>query len=350
MVHTRRRRRETVADTRSDTTVGIRRSDEMPEEHDVQEAHEAAELATPVEARDQRRAPVAAGWCLLIGVGSAVVGLLPWLVTGARLPLQNLWAVETRPEQMPRVLLPFNQYTVVVIIAVLVTGAAVAGLVARGLRPRLPRHGTLAVGAGVLLVQVAALVQTAVVVRAGLGERRLSSLYLAALVAVAVISVLVGVVALALAAGAAPAGTVVGASIGALAFGPWLDQLAYPFGSVSSSPLADVLLAVARWAPAVLVGLAIGWAGFRSAGRVAAAVSGLLLLWVVPALSAGLFNAGGSRVLARDPLEMVRYGAEVSVAALTTPVLVVPPLGVAVVVAAVVIFVRQLRRRDRPAT
>ena len=307
--------------------------------------NEAGRLAGSTASGGRVPAPLAAGWCVLIGVGSAVLGLLPWLVTGARLPLQNLWATETLPEQMPRVLLPFNQYTLVLIIAVLVTGAAVAGLCARVLRRRLPRHGTLAVTAGVLVVQVPALVQTTAVVHAGLSGRRVSSLYLAALVAVAVTSVLVGVVALALAASSSPAGTVAGLSIGALALGPWLAELAYPFGSVSSSPLIDSLLLVVRWTPPVLVGVAIGWAGVRSAGRAAAAVFGLLLLWVVPGLTVGLLNAGGSRVLARYPAEMVRYGAEVSVAALTTPALVVPPLVVAVVLAAVVIVVRRLRPR-----
>lgn len=95
----------------------------------------------------------------------------------------------------------------------------------------------------------------------------------------------------------------------------------------------------------MLVGVAIGWAGVRGAGRVVAAAFGLLLLWVVPALTVGLLNAGGSRVLARYPAEMVRYGAEVSAAALTTPALVVPPLVVAVVMAAAVIVVRRLRPR-----
>ena len=34
---------------------------------------------------------------LLIGVGAALVGLLPWIITGMRLPLQNLWASSTLP-------------------------------------------------------------------------------------------------------------------------------------------------------------------------------------------------------------------------------------------------------------
>ncbi|EMQ97153.1 hypothetical protein [Paeniglutamicibacter gangotriensis] len=29
-------------------------------------------------------------WYLLVGIGAVAIGLLPWLVTGLRLPLQNL--------------------------------------------------------------------------------------------------------------------------------------------------------------------------------------------------------------------------------------------------------------------
>ena len=33
----------------------------------------------------------------LVGVVSALVGLLPWLVTGMRLPMQNLWGGDSVP-------------------------------------------------------------------------------------------------------------------------------------------------------------------------------------------------------------------------------------------------------------
>src|SRR5690606_40914719 len=45
-----------------------------------------------------------------IGVAAAVVGLLPWLLTGMRLPLQNLWSHPTSPEDMQHAQLVFNQY------------------------------------------------------------------------------------------------------------------------------------------------------------------------------------------------------------------------------------------------
>lgn len=34
----------------------------------------------------------------IVGVAAATVGLLPHLLAGARLPLQNLWALDTDPD------------------------------------------------------------------------------------------------------------------------------------------------------------------------------------------------------------------------------------------------------------
>lgn len=286
----------------------------------------------PIEPRGRRSLPL--GLCFLIGVGAAAVGLLPWLVTGLRLPLQNLWATESTSEQMPLVLLPFSQYALTLIIGLIVTGAALAGLFVRAARPRLPERGVAAVVVGVLVVHGVAMVQTAAVVRSGLAARRESALYLAVLVAVTGLSVLVGALALGLIALAPRGAAVVGMSIGTLAFAPWLSRLIVPFDAISPGPVTLQLLAVARWVPAVLIGAAIAWSGLRTGLRVAAAAVSLLLLWVVPALTTAISSAAGSRVLAHDPSEMALYATEVFRAAATTPALVLPPLVLAVVVAA----------------
>lgn len=47
---------------------------------------------------------------LFIGAASAAAGLLPWLVAGMRLPLQNLWAAGTLPADMPRTRLPASTF------------------------------------------------------------------------------------------------------------------------------------------------------------------------------------------------------------------------------------------------
>lgn len=291
----------------------------------------------------KRGVPAWAG--LLVGVVAAFVGLLPWAVTGLRLPIQNLWATETS-DQLPRVLLPFSQYAITLIIGVLVTGSAAGGLGARAAGRRLPRHGVAAILAGVLAVQVVALVQTSVTVRAGLREGRESSIYLAALVGVATLSALVGALALELVARAPRGGAVVGLSIGALALGPWLSGLVVPLGTVSPPPTAVGLLAALGWVPALLVGAAIGWGGVRTVGRALAAVCGLGLLWLVRGLTTAIASSAGSRVLAHDQREMARYAAEVFLAASTTPALVLPPLVVALLAAVVVRVVVRLRGRS----
>ena len=90
--------------------------------------------------------------CLAIGVLSAVVGLLPWLLTGMRLPLQQLWAAPALPESMPIAFLPLSQYTVTLIPGLLVTGATVAGIAMRATRSRQPRAGAMLMALGVLFV------------------------------------------------------------------------------------------------------------------------------------------------------------------------------------------------------
>ena len=283
---------------------------------------------------------------LLLGMASAIAALLPWVVSGMRLPLQNLWATETLPDDMPIVLLPFNQYALLLIVALIITGSAIAGIVARATRRRRPRFGVAATLAGVLIVQVLAVVQTTFVVRTGLQERPESDLYLAALVAVATMSVLVGVLVMLLVAAAPKAGAMIGLSIAAVAFGQWCSSLLVPWGAVPAAEVAP-LLDLVRWIPPVLVGVAIAWAGVGTVGRVLAAGVSLVILWIGPAFITAVANAAGSRVLARDPALMLEFAVEVFGAALTTPSIALPPLIVAVAVAAVGIIGRLVLRRAR---
>jgi hypothetical protein len=295
---------------------------------------------------DSAARPLSWWVCVLIGAASAVVGLLPWLISGMRLPLQNLWATDATPDELPLVLLPFSQYAITLIVALIVTGAAIAGIVTRAIRPRIPKAGTIAILSGSLTVQVVAVVQTSVVVRAGLQERGESVLYLAALIAVASLSIIVGVLALLLIARSPKAGAVIGLSIAALAFGPWLGGLLVPFGP-APSPEIGALRGMIRWIPPVLVGAAIAWGGITTVGRIVAAIVGLLLLWIVPALITAIANAAGSRVLARRPAEMVEYAVDVFDSALTVAELALPPLILAVAVAAIGLLGRSIVRRVR---
>ena len=279
-------------------------------------------------------------WRYVIGLAAAVVGLLPWLITGIRLPLQHLWATPSLPEEMPLALLPFSQYAVVEIPALLVVGGAVAGAVARW---RIP-SGLGSVAVGLLAVQVFAVVQTAVTVSAGLAPRTESTTYLVGLVALSGVSVAVAVGTMVLIARAPRAGVLVGVTAVALLLGTWVGALvAGPFGVPSDA--AMVVIRQTRWVAPVLIGGAIAWAGLRTVGRAVAALGSLLALWLVPPLLTAVTSAVGSRILAGHLADMLEYGVGVFRMAATTPSLVVPPLLVAVGVAAAGLLLRGVRRR-----
>ena len=252
---------------------------------------------------------------LLAGMASAIAGLVPWLITGMRLPIQNLWASTVFPGQMPFALLPFSQYALSLIVALIVVGSAIAGIVARSSRARHPRFAVVSLVVSVAVVQVAALVQTTLTVMHGMKDSSASRLYIAALVIGTAVSITVGLVLLVLIARAPAAGVVVALSFAAIALQSWLNALVLPFGVASTEPNLGLLAAI-RFVPALVVGLAVGWAGIRSIGRVIAAIIGLLVLWIAPAAVTAVSSAAGSRVLAAHPAEMLDYGSQVFVSAL----------------------------------
>ncbi|WP_199423101.1 hypothetical protein [Actinotalea solisilvae] len=287
--------------------------------------------------------------CLGIGAGFALLALLPWLVTGMHLPLQNLWAVETRPEDMPIALLPLNQYLVVEILSLLVLAYGVGGITLRVIGRRRPRRAALAVGGGVLGVHLVAAVQAVMTVAAGLTERTASTLYVAALVGVVGMALLTGLGVLWLVSAPPRAGAVIGLSIAALLVMPWLSALLVPLGTPPGGLMTSVLVTLLPWLPATLVGATIGWGGLGTRARVVAAVAALTLLWLVPAALTAVTAAVGSRVLLPYPTEMVDYGLGVFRAAASAPDLVVPRLLVALAVAAAGIAAQRLiTRRTGP--
>ena len=288
---------------------------------------------------------------LPIGAASAIVGLLPWLITGARLPLQNLWASATLPAGMPIVLLPFSQYAASLIVALLLIGATIAGLIGRAVPARHPGSALVALTGGVVVVQVIAIVQTALTVSKGLSRGTASTLYLTALLGGSVGAILLGVALLALIARAPKAGAVIGLSVAAVAFSSWLSGLVFPItGIVTASPLTAVLGEVVRYVPAVIIGVAIAWCGVNTVGRVIAAIASLGLLWAGPALVTAVSAALGSRVLGHYPSEMLDYGAGVFRMALGLPELWLSTLALAIAIAVVgLVGRRTFAKRSRDA-
>ncbi|QEW01916.1 hypothetical protein [Microbacterium lushaniae] len=287
---------------------------------------------------------------VLLAVGAVILGLLPWLATGLRLPLQNLWLLPTAPEDMPLVLLPFSQYSLVLIFAVLVVGAAVAGVVTRSLRNRLSRRGRMLLFGIVPALQLIAIVQTAVAVRSGLAETGQAAVYLAALVGVSALSVLIGMLCQTLIAVAPRAGALLGLTIAAVAASSWIGGFLQPFTLYGPDWLLPVVGLIA-WVAPLLTGLAIAWTGVSSPGRVVAALASLIVVWVAPAAITGVSSAAGSRVLASDPAAMIEYALQVFASALLTPELALRPIVATVLVAAIGLAARWTirRRRARPS-
>jgi hypothetical protein len=282
------------------------------------------------------RSPLRPPHFFAIGGAAAVVGLLPWLVAGMRLPLQNLWASSTLPGEMPFALLPFSQYYVVLIASLILVGSAIAGIAGRTIAAGNPGKSLLALLAGVLIVQLVAVGQTAITVGAGLSERTEATLYVVALTGGTIVTIAVGLGILALIARGPKPVALIALSISAIALGRWLGALVRPVGSVPvDSPVLDALIEVIQLIPAVLIGATIAWSGISSIGRVIAAIASLAVLWIGPTLVTAISAATGTRVLAKYPAEMLDYGVGVLLMALGMPELWGTSLVVAIAVAAI---------------
>ncbi|WP_143340411.1 hypothetical protein [Demequina sp. NBRC 110057] len=281
----------------------------------------------------------------LCGVLAAALGILPWLVEGARLPLQNVWATEALPEDMPLALLPFSQYSLTTIAAMLVVGGAVAGAAERWLLARRGLGRRTLVTVGLAATQLVCVAQTTVVTQAGIEDSSRASVYLAGLALAAVVSVGVSVLVQRGIAGGGPAAGAMAATAGGIALGMWVAALASALAGVASSPPAWVF-AVATWTPSVVAGIAVGVCGVSTVRRALGAVASLLGLWVLPAFATALSYAVGSRVYLQNPAELVPAAAQVFRLALGTDGGAPQRLLVAVAVAVVTWAVcRTLSRR-----
>ncbi|KQZ83259.1 hypothetical protein ASD56_13190 [Microbacterium sp. Root166] len=296
---------------------------------------------------DAARRPLPVYAWFFIGAGGAVAGLLPWLLSGARLPLQNL-DVDGSSLAMPIAMLPFSQYYLVTIVALLVVGGAAAGIAGRALAPRRPRHGTTALVLGVLLVQVLAAAQAAVVT-VGLLERSTRTLvYAGAVGAVIIVSLMMSTLVLLLIARAPVPGATIALSLAALVSASWIGAALHDVMILAPNEILRVIMPIFHWMPAVLVGCAIAWCGFRTGGRIAAVVVSLAALWIGPAFFTGVSSAAGTRVLAPYPAEMAEYGIQVFLSALTMPELALLPVAVALVIGVVGSLLLRTIRRPTP--
>jgi hypothetical protein len=295
-----------------------------------------------------RAAAKDAALAVLTGLLAGLLGLVPWLVTGARLPLQNLWGTNVWPGQMPLALLPLSQYESTTLVALITTGGTAAGLAVRRWSSPRRRLVTWCAAAGVLTVQVTATIQAFTVVGGGLAAGTRSSLYMAGLLAGVVAAIAAGVVALLLLAAKSRALAALGVGCAAVPFVSWaaagVTHLAGPGGV---SPLVAMLW---RWLPAVLVGAALAWCGLRPAVRALVWLVNLALLWVAPAMFTAVRSVLGTRVIAGDLQEMAAMGKQVFMGALGPAGGTGPTILLALAIALVGTVVRASALNRRQAT
>lgn len=248
-----------------------------------------------------------------VGLMAAMFGLLPWLIAGEPLPLQNLWAQPTLPHEMPWAALPISQYYVVRVLSLLVIGSALAGVVARALRSS---GGTLAswqIWLGASLVQWAAIIQSFVVLAIGLdlagqGPGSRVWVYWGGMLGSTLLAWGLGMATFwMISRGSRPA-FAIGVAIAAAPLTAWvetafLSQL-YPWD------LPPLLQTALPWLSALLVGAALGRCGLRRRQDVAAWIVSAGLLVIAPGLLEALeWTFGSARMARGDLLEMIIWGA-----------------------------------------
>lgn len=238
-----------------------------------------------------------------IGAGGGVLGLVPWLASGATLPLQNLWATRTMPDDMPFVLLPVNQYYAIQLFSLLLLGGVFAGIAVHLARSRRPM-ATWPAALGLGVVHAIAIGQSFAVVGGGLRSGSDATLYLVGMLAGALVGALLAQLGFWMGSRRSSGAASCAVGLAAVPFGTWCAQFVVAFtGEVFPPPFLPL---VVTWLPAIVVIGALVWCGARPLRRVAVWVVSLLALWVLPALFTAIQGGLGMRVLQGDLGEMAR--------------------------------------------
>lgn len=279
----------------------------------------------------------------LIGVGGGILGLLPWILGGARLPLQNLWVLPTMPDAMPLVLLPVSQYYVIVLFSIVLLGGAFAGLALR----IVARRRALAVwpaAVGVLAVHVLAIVESFGLAASGLAltSDTRAVIYIVGLLGGAIAATLLAQLAFWMTSHRSVGIAAFGVALAAVPFGEWIGRWFLAFTGEVFPPV--FLPAVVQWVPAIVVGLALAWCGVRPAWRLIVWVVSLLALWLLPSVMMSILYALGYRLILGNFAEMAAAGVGIFPALLAEDGVL--PVIVALVIAVVGTVVRMLVGRN----
>lgn len=280
-----------------------------------------------------------------IGIGGGVLGILPWVIGGGTLPLQNLWASETLPQEMPFVLLPLSQYLAMLLFSLVLLGGVFAGVAVHVVARRRAVAVWPAV-LGVALVHLIAVVQSFSVLAGGLGLGRggdsRAGLYFTGILGGVIVAALFAQLGFWMTSRRSVGTAALGVALAAVPFGSWVGRWFVAFTGEVFPPV--FLLDLLRWVPAIVVGTALVWCGVRPAQRIAVWVGALLALWVVPALFAAIQYGLGMRVLGGDIAEMAQVSVQLFPMVLAEVWL---PVVVALAIGVVGTAVRMVVERDR---
>ncbi len=288
-----------------------------------------------------------------LGIAGALVGLIPWLLTGARLPLQNLWVRPTLPDDMPHALLPINQYYVTTIIALLLSGAVAAGSAARVTR----QHGVSVAWTVVasIVCQVVAVGQSMIVLRDGLGlnadvgpfepdpaDPRAALYWWGMLIGTVLTTVAAALVTL-LISRPSRRPAALGLVLASVPLASWIGVCL----STASGPTGPPTFTgqLVRWLPVLVTAPALAWCGLRSPGAFGVWLAGLAALVCLPPILTAVTSALGTRSLRGNPEQTRAVMAEVLRASLGAGV---APALTAAVVALVLLGLHQRFREPSP--
>ncbi|GAA2560335.1 hypothetical protein HD598_001402 [Neomicrococcus aestuarii] len=305
---------------------------------------------------------------LVLGQIGTTIALLPHLLSGGLMLLQNLWIRETLPEDMPFSMLPLSQYALLELVGILAVAATITGCLPYFVMPARRRSVTLGASLGVALGLLISIGQSFWEMAKGLGigagASSTAQLYFWGLLAGFVLfAALAALVTMVFASGT-PTWSALMWALVAVPVTSWILSWTSPSGPFSgpflmpliesfTGPLPDpfsgdstFLNYVYRFLPAIIVGLALAWYGWKPLGRLAIWVVDLALLFFIPVLATATQSAAGMRVLNGNVRDMLDYGSEVFRAQmrLDNPQLWV--VGTALLIAVVVGIVRRSRTRS----